>query len=206
MEVMEVFGVTLRSEDRGRNSQGTASLLGIDFRSHILRRDSPGMDLALLHVATALRPGEAFGLRWQDIDWQKGQISIRRGWSKGKETRGKTKRSMTEVAMHPVLAHALDKLGIRLESDDMPKRFLASRRTGFYLSVAREGEVAAGDEITLLSREQDSVSISEILRLFIAKDLAVNDVLLVRRAHAQNALPDSWKQYFHEKVSRSALA
>jgi integrase len=160
----------------------------------------------LLHVATALRSGEAFGLRWQDIDWQKGQISIRRGWSKGKETRGKTKRSMTEVAMHPVLAHALDKLGIRLESDDMPKRFLASRRTGFYLSVAREGEVAAGDEITLLSREQDSVSISEILRLFIAKDLAVNDVLLVRRALTQNALPDSWKQYFHEKVSRSALA
>jgi len=68
------------------------------------------------------------------------------------------------------------------------------------------GEVAAGDEITLLSREQDSVSISEILRLFIAKDLAVNDVLLVRRALVQNALPDSWKQYFHEKVSRSALA
>lgn len=182
------------------------SLFGIDFRSHILRRDSPGMDLALLHVATALRPGEAFGLRWQDIDWQKGQISIRRGWSKGKETRGKTKRSMTEVAMHPVLAHALDELGIRLESDDMPKRFLASRRTGFYLFVAREGEVAAGDEITLLSREQDSVSISEILRLLIAKDLAVNDVLLVRRALTQNALPDSWKQYFHEKVSRSALA
>jgi len=67
-------------------------------------------------------------------------------------------------------------------------------------------EVAAGEEITLLSREQDSVSISEILRLFIAKDLAVNDFLLVRRAHAQNALPDSWKQYFYEKVSRSALA
>jgi hypothetical protein len=45
--------------------------------------------LALLHGATALRPEEAFGLKWLDIDWQKGQINIRRGWSKGKETDGK---------------------------------------------------------------------------------------------------------------------
>lgn len=40
---------------------------------------------------------EAFGLKWSDIDWQKGQINIRRGWSKGKETAGKTKVSMTRV-------------------------------------------------------------------------------------------------------------
>ena len=36
------------------------------------------------------------------------------------------------------------KLGIRFGSDDMVKRFLASRRTGFYLAVTREGEVGAG--------------------------------------------------------------
>lgn len=63
--------------------------------------------LALLHAATAMRPEEAFGLKWSDVDWQKGQISIRRGWSKGKETPGKTEGSMTQVAMHPVLGEAL---------------------------------------------------------------------------------------------------
>jgi integrase len=63
--------------------------------------------LALLHGATALRPEEAFGLKWLDIDWQKGQINIRRGWSKGKETDGKNEGSMTQVAMHPALAQAL---------------------------------------------------------------------------------------------------
>jgi integrase len=63
--------------------------------------------LALLHAATGLRPEEAFGLQWWDIDWQKGQINIRRGWSKGKETAGKNEVSMTQVAMHPALSDAL---------------------------------------------------------------------------------------------------
>src|SRR6202023_3543304 len=39
------------------------------------------------------------------------------------------------------------KLGIRFQSDAMVKRFLASKRSGFYLAVTREGEVGAGDEI-----------------------------------------------------------
>lgn len=63
--------------------------------------------LALLHAATALRPEEAFGLKWGDLDWTNGQILIRRGWSKGKETPGKNKGSMTQVVMHPALAEAL---------------------------------------------------------------------------------------------------
>jgi integrase len=63
--------------------------------------------LALLHAATALRPEEAFGLKWVDLDWKKNLINIRRGWSKGKETAGKTPISMTQVAMHPALAEAL---------------------------------------------------------------------------------------------------
>jgi len=63
--------------------------------------------LALLHAATALRPEETFGLRWSDVDWERGQINIRRGWSKGKETPGKNEGSMTQVVMHPVLAQCL---------------------------------------------------------------------------------------------------
>ncbi len=70
--------------------------------------------LALLHAATALRPEETFGLKWGDIDWTKGQINIRRGWSKGKETLGKNKGSMTQVVMHPALAQAMQEW--RMES------------------------------------------------------------------------------------------
>jgi integrase len=63
--------------------------------------------LALTCAATALRGNEIFGLQWGDIDWKKGLIHIRRGWSKGHETPGKNEGSMTQVAMHPVLAECL---------------------------------------------------------------------------------------------------
>ena len=84
----------------------------------------------------------------------------------------------------------------------MVKRFLKSRRTGFYLAVTREGEVAAGDDLILLNREPDSVSISEITQLYVAKEYGPEDARQARRAIAAKALPDSWRTYFQEKLDR----
>src|SRR5580693_1584465 len=61
------------------------------------------------------------------------------------------------------------KLGVRFQSDDMVKRFLLSARTGFYLAVTREGEVGAGDEMSLLAQDPNAVPVSEITRLYVAK-------------------------------------
>ena len=94
------------------------------------------------------------------------------------------------------------KLGIRFASDDMVKRFLASRHTGFYLAVTREGEVGAGDEITRLSRDPNSIPVSVITRLYIAKEYDPEDLRLVQRAGELSALPDSWKQYLFERAAR----
>jgi MOSC domain-containing protein YiiM len=94
------------------------------------------------------------------------------------------------------------KLAIRFESDDMVKRFLASRRTGFYLAVTREGDVRAGDDLTPLSHDPDSVPVSEITRLYVAKEYTSDDARQVRRAIAAKALPDNWKAYFQEKLDR----
>ena len=94
------------------------------------------------------------------------------------------------------------KLGIRFASNDMVKRFLDNRRSGFYLAVTREGEVGAGDEITKLGSVPESVSVTEIVRLYAAKKYNSDDIELAQRAAAVNALPDSWRDYFHEKVNR----
>ena len=53
------------------------------------------------------------------------------------------------------------KLGVRFDRDDMVKRFLASGRTGFYLAVLREGDVAASDPIELTARADREVTIAD---------------------------------------------
>ena len=97
------------------------------------------------------------------------------------------------------------KLGVRFQADDMVKRFLASRRTGFYLAVTREGEVAAGDEIAVISRDPNEVPVSEITRLYVAKRYSDDDVASVQRSLQVEALPESWKTYFRERL-RAASA
>src|SRR5580700_5304621 len=92
------------------------------------------------------------------------------------------------------------KLGIRFQADDMVKRFLASGRTGFYLGVTREGEVGAGDEIAVLARDPQGVSIAEITRLYVAKRYTEQDAGVVRRALQIAAFPESWKEYLKERL------
>jgi len=96
------------------------------------------------------------------------------------------------------------KLGIRFKSDDMVRRFLASRRTGFYLAVTREGEVGTGDEVTVLDLDPSSISVSEINRLYISKEYNEEDLRLVRKALALEALPESWKEFLEEKAIRQS--
>jgi MOSC domain-containing protein YiiM len=95
------------------------------------------------------------------------------------------------------------KLGVRFQSDDMVRRFLASGRTGFYLAVVREGEVGGGDEIKLISRDENAVVVSEITRLYVAKRYGEDDVASLRRALRVATLPESWKEYLRERLQKA---
>jgi MOSC domain-containing protein YiiM len=53
------------------------------------------------------------------------------------------------------------KLTMRFGRADMIKRFYRSGRSGFYLAVAKEGEIGAGDAIALLRRDVDAITIGE---------------------------------------------
>jgi MOSC domain-containing protein YiiM len=94
------------------------------------------------------------------------------------------------------------KLGVRFQSDDMVRRFLASGRAGFYLAVSREGDVGAGDDITMIARDPNAVPVSDITRLYVAKRYGPDEVASVRRALRVAALPESWKAYFRERLQR----
>ena len=94
------------------------------------------------------------------------------------------------------------KLGARFQSEDMVKRFFTSRRTGFYLAVTREGEVAAGDEIEAVAPDPNGVPVSEITRLYAEKRYGESEVTSVRRVLQVAAVPESWKQYFRDRLER----
>lgn len=95
------------------------------------------------------------------------------------------------------------KLGVRFGSDDMVKRFLASGRTGFYVAVVREGEVGAGDEMKVMAQEANAVAVSEITRLYVAKRFGESEIRAVRRALRVEELPESWKEYFRERLRQA---
>lgn len=95
------------------------------------------------------------------------------------------------------------KLGVRFEAEDMVRRFLASRRTGFYLAVSREGDVGAGDEITVIDRHPNAVPVSKITELYVAKEHDSKDIVWLSRALAVTALPESWKKHFRERLQNA---
>jgi MOSC domain-containing protein YiiM len=89
------------------------------------------------------------------------------------------------------------KLGIRFGRADMVKRFLMSRRTGYYFSVLVEGEIQAGDGIVPVARAAGSVPVAEITRLYAFDH---DDEDAVRRVIAAPGLPESWRAWFADRL------
>jgi MOSC domain-containing protein YiiM len=89
------------------------------------------------------------------------------------------------------------KLGIRFGRPDMVKRFQRGGRNGFYLAVVREGEVAAGDALEWVARDEQGVTVAEVVSLYAA-DAANQDLL--RRVSTLPALPEGWRAYFRQRL------
>jgi MOSC domain-containing protein YiiM len=90
------------------------------------------------------------------------------------------------------------KLNLKFGRDDMVKRFLNSRLSGIYFSVVQEGEIGAGDAITLVSRDEHNVTVADIVQIYVRE--ASDD--LVRRAIQVPALAADLRTYFQEQSKR----
>jgi MOSC domain-containing protein YiiM len=90
------------------------------------------------------------------------------------------------------------KLAARFQRPQMVDWFLASRRSGFYVAVAREGLVAAGDTIEVLSRDRNGVSVADFVRVY-ASD--TDDVATMLRLMEVAALPAKWRERFERRLA-----
>ncbi|TLX91443.1 MAG: MOSC domain-containing protein [Thaumarchaeota archaeon] len=89
------------------------------------------------------------------------------------------------------------KLGVKFGRMDIIKRFLASGLTGIYFKVLQEGEVGAGDEIKLINRDPNNVTVRDIVRLYTVDR---EDVRTMERAIKVKDLPNGWRFHFIEQL------
>jgi MOSC domain-containing protein YiiM len=93
------------------------------------------------------------------------------------------------------------KLNLRFDDGFMVKRFLASGKSGFYLSVKKAGEVGAGDEFEAIARDPQKISIAEFNRLYVAKHYTPENVDTIARLAKIPALPADWREHFAMRLS-----
>lgn len=89
------------------------------------------------------------------------------------------------------------KLGVRFGRSDMVKRFQAAGRSGFYLAVIREGMVTPGDSLEFIAQDANGVTVTDVVGLYTTD--AANQELL-RRVSNLSALPESWRDYFRQRL------
>jgi MOSC domain-containing protein YiiM len=87
------------------------------------------------------------------------------------------------------------KLGIRFGRPDIVKRFWQAGRPGIYFSVAKEGDVAAGDPIQRIVKAENGISVADVVALYRGeKD---NPELMERALRAP--LFGGWKEGLRER-------
>ncbi len=143
------------------------------------RQELPGMDL----------PWGMFGENFTTEGLREDQVNIGDRFRIG---------SAEVMATEPRLP--CYKLGVKFGREDIVKRFLQSGRTGFYVAVVQEGEVGAGDGIERIGRDGNNITVPDITRLYVNRNYSQADLKMLRRAVALEALPESWRSYFAEKI------
>jgi MOSC domain-containing protein YiiM len=93
------------------------------------------------------------------------------------------------------------KLGVRFGRMDVIRRFMASDRPGIYFKVLQEGQVEAGDKISIIRKDENNVTIKDIVRLYVRDD---EDIETMRRATKIEALPEGWRYELEQKIERLA--
>src|SRR5256885_11136896 len=79
------------------------------------------------------------------------------------------------------------RLGVRMDDEGFPRRFSKAMRPGSYLRIVVEGDVGAGDEISVVERPAHGVTVRDVFRIY------TRDREEVARLLAVPQLSESWR-------------
>ncbi len=91
------------------------------------------------------------------------------------------------------------KFGNKVGKPDILEKFLFSGFSGFYHKVIEEGEVAAGDQIKLIDRDTNSISIRKALGLYKLKE---GDVTSLKHALTIQSLPPLLRENYESRLEK----
>ena len=91
------------------------------------------------------------------------------------------------------------KLGVKFGRMGVVRRFLASGRPGIYFKVLQEGEVEAGETIELISKDENNITVKDIVRLYVKDN---KDIESMQRVIRVRALPIGWRTHFREQIEQ----
>jgi MOSC domain-containing protein YiiM len=181
-----VFGrVALRTSNLDGDQQADLTVHGGPYKAvyaypfehyEYWRRELPGIDL----------PWGAFGENFTTEDLDE-EVHVGDRFSIG---------SSTLIVRQPRMP--CYKLAAKFQRDDILQQFLLSGRSGFYFSVAEEGEVGVDDSFELISQANDGITIAEMNRLFVQEKYNHD---LLQKAIATSALPETWREYFSTRLN-----
>jgi MOSC domain-containing protein YiiM len=90
------------------------------------------------------------------------------------------------------------KLGVKFGRMNIVRQFMESKLTGIYFRVLKEGDMGAGDEVELISRDENNVTVKDIVQLVSSE----GDEATIRRAVHIKALPEAWRQEFLDYLGK----
>lgn len=89
------------------------------------------------------------------------------------------------------------KLGLRMGDRRFPRRFAAAGRPGAYLRIALEGDVGAGDQVTVVDRPDHGLTVGMVARAYHGEYDLLPHLLGV------HALTEGWTMWAVEHAARS---
>ena len=93
------------------------------------------------------------------------------------------------------------RLGVKFGTMEIIRRFLSSGRSGIYFKVLEEGKVQPDDEIKIIKRDKDKVTIKDIVSLYNSNDIEHN-IKTMKRAIKVKALPEGWRYDFQQNIEQ----
>ncbi|HYP40340.1 MAG TPA: MOSC domain-containing protein [Chloroflexia bacterium] len=90
------------------------------------------------------------------------------------------------------------KLGARMNDPHFPPVFAAAGRPGAYLRIIREGDIAAGDLVTVVYRPSHNLTVGDVARIYHSDHSQAHLLLNVPR------LADMWPEWARRIIRHSA--